>query len=291
MEKRHGLGRGLGALLGEQVKSKDERFRELSLDVIDPNPQQPRRIFHSTPLIELEDSIRELGVLVPIIVRSKGTRFELIAGERRLRASKAAGLRFIPAIVREANDQTSLELAVVENLQREDLDPIEEAMGFADLMHDYGFTQERLSTRLGKSRPAVANSLRLLELPDEVKALVHRKEITAGHARALLAADPQERLTLAKRITREGLTVRDIERLAKKKNVVSVTGEIPASAPRDPAREAVEEQLRHKFGAQINIVGDRKGTIQIAFASHDDLMRLIDILLPEHQASLEAPHD
>ena len=282
MEKRHGLGRGLGALLGEQPKTKDERYRELPIEKIDPNPQQPRRVFHNDALVELEDSIRELGVLVPIIVRSKGDRFELIAGERRLRASKAAGLRFIPALVREVNDQTSLELAVVENLQREDLDPIEEAMGFADLIRDYGFTQERLSTRLGKSRPAVANALRLLDLPDEVKALVHRKELTAGHARALLALDPAERLQLAKRAIREGLTVRDIERLAKKKIVMTVTGEIPSpKAASDPARDAVEERLRLRFGAQITIVGEKRGSIQIAFANSEDLMRLVDILLPE----------
>jgi ParB family chromosome partitioning protein len=280
MEKRHGLGRGLGALLGEQAKSKDERFRDLAIEKIDPNPQQPRRVFHADSLAELEDSIRELGVLVPIIVRAKGERFELIAGERRLRASKAAGLRFIPALVRDVDDQTSLELAVVENLQREDLDPIEEAMGFADLMRDYGFTQERLSTRLGKSRPAVANALRLLDLPDEIKSLVHRKELTAGHARALLSIPKEERLLLAKRAMREGLTVRDLERVAKKKSMPTVTAEIVGKGAADPEREAVEERLRMHYGAQVTISGDRRGTIQIAFANNEDLIRLVDIMLP-----------
>jgi ParB family chromosome partitioning protein len=280
MEKRHGLGRGLGALLGEQAKSKDERFRDLAIEKIDPNPQQPRRVFHPNSLAELEDSIRELGVLVPIIVRAKGERFELIAGERRLRASKAAGLRFIPALVRDVDDQTSLELAVVENLQREDLDPIEEAMGFADLMRDYGFTQERLSTRLGKSRPAVANALRLLDLPDEIKSLVHRKELSAGHARALLSIPKDERLLLAKRATREGLTVRDIERVAKKKAAPTVSGDTPGKGATDPERESVEERLRIHFGAQVTIQGDRRGMIQIAFANNEDLIRLVDIMLP-----------
>lgn len=278
VEKRHGLGRGLGALLGEQAKSKDDSFHDLPIERIDPNPQQPRRVFHGETLAELEHSIRELGVLVPIIVRAKGERFELIAGERRLRASKAAGLKFIPALLREVDDQRSLELAIVENLQREDLDSIEEAMGFADLMRDYGFTQERLSTRLGKSRSAVANALRLLDLPDEIKAFVHRKQLTAGHARALLAIPSDERITLAKRAMHEGLTVRDLERLATKK-LPTVTGEVAAKPLVDPARAAVEERLRLHFGAQVTIAGEQRGTIQIAFANSDDLNRLIEIML------------
>jgi ParB family chromosome partitioning protein len=279
MEKRHGLGRGLGALLGEQAQSKDDAYRDLPIEKIDPNPQQPRRVFQGEPLAELERSIRELGVLVPIIVRAKGERFELIAGERRLRASKAAGLKFISALIRDVDDQRSLELAIVENLQREDLDSIEEAMGFADLMRDYGFTQERLSTRLGKSRSAVANALRLLDLPDEIKALVHRKQLTAGHARALLAIKPDERAALAKRAVDEGLTVRDLERVAMKK-IPTVTGEVSVTPVVDPARAAVEERLRLHFGAQVTIIGERRGTIQVAFANSDDLDRLIEIMLP-----------
>ncbi|MGH7756822.1 MAG: ParB/RepB/Spo0J family partition protein, partial [Vulcanimicrobiaceae bacterium] len=185
---KRGLGRGLGALLGDDETRPENDLRQIPVAAIRPNPQQPRTNFDAQALVELESSIRELGVLVPIIVRPVGDAgYELIAGERRWRAAAAARLELIPAIVRSADDRASLELAVVENLQRENLDPLEEAMGFAHLIDEYDFTQERLAERLGRSRPAVANALRLLGLSDPIKAALRAGSMSAGHARALLA--------------------------------------------------------------------------------------------------------
>jgi ParB family chromosome partitioning protein len=286
MEKRHGLGRGLGALLGEAPPQSG--LMEIMVDQIDPNPQQPRQSFATEALSDLERSVRELGVLVPIMVRARGDRFELIAGERRLRAAKAAGLRRIPAMIREVDDEQSLELAVVENLQRENLDPIEEAMGFAHLMRDYGFTHERLAQRLGKSRPAVANTLRLLDLQDEIKAMVQRGDVSAGHARALLTLSPQRRLELALRVAREGLSVREIERLVRREKLESdITKKAEEEVfvkTRAREYEAVEDRLRQRFAAAVKIQGIERGHIEIHFGNAEDLTRIVDLLVEEAQS-------
>ena len=277
---KRGLGRGLGALLGdEKPLVSAERARgviDVPVDLIGPNPRQPRTTFEPAAQEELRGSIAAFGVLVPILVRRRGERYELIAGERRWRAASAAGLRTIPAIVREADDRESLEVAMVENLQRENLDPLEEAMGFQHLADDYDFTQEQIAQRVGRSRPAVANALRLLALPEAIRALVRARALSAGHARALLAFPENERLPLANRAAREGLSVRALERLAQRK-----------TAPRKgPARTddgnlaAVGERLRYRLGTHVAFVrSGAGGRIEIRYTDEPDLIRLVDILL------------
>jgi ParB family chromosome partitioning protein len=286
---KRGLGRGLDALLG-QSRVPPGGLVQVRVDAVRPNPQQPRKTFDPAALAELEQSIRELGVLVPIIVRPLASdpaaawpAYELIAGERRWRASAAARLETIPAIVREADDRTSMELAVVENLQRQDLDPLEEAMGFSHLLEDYGFTQERLAERIGKSRPAVANALRLLALSDPLKALLRGGAISVGHARSLLGIDESEREAVAARIVREGLTVRDVERLGeRRKSAPGARSARPAERPKSPDLIELESRLRYALGAPVAILrGKPGGRIEIRFADDGDLGRIVETLLPE----------
>ena len=288
---KRGLGRGLDALLGQQrAVAAGPGLTQVRVDAIRPNPQQPRTTFAAGALAELEQSIRELGVLVPVIVRplppvGGEPAYELIAGERRWRASAAARLETIPAIVRDADDRTSLELAVVENLQRQDLNALEEAMGFQHLIDEYGFTQERLAERIGKSRPAVANALRLLALSEPLKALLRDGRISAGHARALLAVDVADRPALAERIVRDDLSVRDVERLGERRRATAAA----APSPRSPAPTAksadlaaLESRLRYALGAPVTIVpAPGGGRIEIRFAGDEDLGRIVDLLLPE----------
>jgi ParB family chromosome partitioning protein len=275
----------LDVLLGE-TRPAGPGLTQIPVGAIHPNPQQPRKNFGSGALAELEQSIRELGVLVPIIVRPLAAKngaaaYELIAGERRWRACAAAQLATIPAIVREADDRTSLELAVVENLQRQDLDPLEEAMGFQHLVDEYGFTQERLAERIGKSRPAVANTLRLLTLSDPIKARLRGGILSAGHARALLALPEREREGVAERIEREGLTVRDVERLGERRRAPAARTAAPP-VPKTPDVEAVENRLRYALGAPVAIVpAARGGRIELRYADTEDLNRLLDLLAPE----------
>jgi ParB family chromosome partitioning protein len=283
---KRGLGRGLDVLLGES-RPVPAGLTQVPIGAIRPNPQQPRKNFEPGALAELEQSIRELGVLVPIIVRplpasGGAAAYELIAGERRWRASANAKLATIPAIVREADDRTSMELAVVENLQRQDLDPLEEAMGFQHLLDEYGFTQERLAERIGKSRPAVANTLRLLSLSDAIKARVRSGALTAGHARALLALDEDQREAVAERIVREGLTVRDVEQLGERKR--KPAGALPATgrATKSPDIEAVESRLRYALGSPVAIIASGKGgRIELRYADQGDLNRILDLIAPE----------
>jgi ParB family chromosome partitioning protein len=281
---KRGLGRGLGALLGESRPTTG--LTAIPVDAVRPNPNQPRKTFDAVALGELEQSIRELGVLVPIIVRplpatSAGAPlYELIAGERRWRAAARAHLETIPAIVREADDRSSLEVAVVENLQRQDLDPLEEAMGFAHLVEAYGYTHERLAERIGKSRPAVANALRLLTLADPLKALLRSGSITVGHARALLAVDETVRQDLAERIVREGLTVRDVEKLGERRQSPRRSAPATKTPPASPDTVELESRLRYALGAPVAIVAaPRGGRIEIRFADEADLGRIADVLL------------
>lgn len=282
---KRGLGKGLGALLGDspvptspQTPIKDEAMREIPVARIRPNPFQPRQSFDSAAMDELKASIAEYGVLVPVIVRKRGENYELIAGERRWRASAALQRETIPAIVRESDDRDSLEVAIIENLQRENLNPLEEAAGFASLMDEHGFTQEDLAQRLGKSRPAIANALRLLALPDAIKAMLADGRLTAGHGRALLTARADERLKLAHRAVDEGLSVRALEKLA--------TAQKPAPAPARSERElsadeaSFEEDLRRRYGTRVALVRSGKGgRIEFRFGSEDELLRLSDLLL------------
>ena len=278
---RRGLGRGLGALLGDAGPSVVERphgASEIPLDAVVPNPHQPRTTFDATAQEELRASIATFGVLVPIIVRKRGERYELIAGERRWRAAAAAGLRAIPAIVRDAEDRESLELAMVENLQREDLDALEEAMGYQHLIDDFGFTQERVAERVGRARPSVANALRLLSLAEPIQALVRAREISAAHAKALLAIPERDRLAVAQRAAREGMSVRALERLAQPKAARKVT-----KAELDGNLSEVADRLRHRLGSHVAFVrrGKKGGRVEIRFTDEGDLIRIVDILLGE----------
>jgi ParB family chromosome partitioning protein len=273
---KRGLGRGLGALLGDPVAPPSAPAGRALLAVpvaaISPNPHQPRVTFEPGALDELRASIAEFGVLVPILVRKlDGDTYELIAGERRWRAATAAGLATVPAIVRAADDRESLEVAIVENLQRENLDPLEEAMGFAHLMEAHDFTQEQVAQRVGRSRPAVANALRLLTLSDAIKALVRDGKLTAGAARALLALPEDKREAVARRVASEGLSVRAIEALARE----------PVAKPKAaPLATALDDRLRYRFATAVALTRrERGGSIEIRYADDDELIRIVDVLL------------
>jgi ParB family chromosome partitioning protein len=280
---KRGLGRGLGALLGD-AKPVGDVVTSVGIGAIRPNPRQPRTNFEPEALRELENSIRELGVLVPIVVRplaEPAGSYELVAGERRWRAAAAAGLATIPALVRTLDDRGSLEVAIVENLQREGLDPLEEAMGFQHLIDEFGFTQERVAERVGRSRPAVTNALRLLGLSEDLKVRLRRGALSVGHARALLALDPTIRESVARQVERDDLTVRDIERMGGRRNE-RTTAKRPAGA-KAPDVEAVESRLRYRLGAPVAIVGSVGGTgrIEIRFSDAAVLTRVVDLLLSE----------
>lgn len=282
-----GLGRGLGALLGSNAPvaatppiAPEPAVRgglvSIPVAAIAPNPNQPRRTFEPAALDELRSSIGEFGVLVPILVRALDRdRYELIAGERRWRAAAAAGLATIPAIVRTADDRESLEVAIVENLQRENLDALEEAMGFAHLMESYDFTQEDVARRVGRTRPAVTNALRLLQLSDPIKALIAQRKLSAGHARALLALPEDRREAVARRAADDGMTVRAIEALAHP------PVRKPRAAPLAGAEDKpLVDRLRYRLATHIGLSRKgRGGTIEIRFANDDELLRLADLLL------------
>lgn len=279
---KRGLGKGLAALIGSSplpVASSHEIVREIPVGEITPNPFQPRRSFDEQKLDELKASIQEYGVLVPVIVRRRDDGYELIAGERRWRACAALARATIPAIVRAGNDRETLEFAIVENLQREDLNPLEEAAGFAHLIEEYGLTQEEVGRRLGRSRPAVANTLRLLALAPAIKAMLVEGRLSAGHARALLSAPEERRVVLAERASAEGLTVRALERLAA---AASTPPAAPKLRPLTADERDFESRLRERFGTRVLVVRSGKGgRIEFRFASEDELLRLGDLLLGE----------
>ncbi len=280
-QPKRGLGKGLGALLGDAPvptsPTPDDALREIPVARITPNPFQPRKNFDAAAMDDLKNSIAEYGVLVPIIVRRRGENFELVAGERRWRACAALQRATIPAIVRESDDRDSLEVAIIENLQRENLNPIEESAGFSSLMDEYGFTQEDLAQRLGRSRPAVANALRLLALPDAIKAMLVDGRLTAGHGRALLAAPAQERIRLAERAANDGLSVRALEKLTGAVKTPAATGRARELSP-DEAE--FEQRLRERYGTHVALVrGGRGGKIEFRFANENELLRLSDLLL------------
>jgi len=279
---KRGLGKGLAALLGDApvpTASSHEVVREIPIGEITPNPFQPRKSFATEPLDELKSSIAEYGVLVPVIVRRRGDGYELIAGERRWRACAALLRATIPAIVRASDDRQTLELAIVENLQREDLNPLEEAAGFHYLLDEYGLTQEELARRLGKSRPAVANALRLLGLSDPVKAMLVDGRLSAGHARALLSAPEHDRGELAQRAVDQGLTVRALERLTGV-DAASRPKAAPALRALSPEERDFETRLRERFGTHVAVVRyGRGGRIEFRFGNEGELTRIGDLLL------------
>ncbi len=270
---RQPLGKGLSALLSSR-RGPGQILHELPVAAIAPSRMQPRRKFDAKGLEELSASIKEKGVATPIIVRRRGDGFELIAGERRWRATRQAGLKTIPAIVREATDRESLELALIENLQREDLNPMEEAAGYQLLLKD-GSTQEELARQLGKDRATISNAIRLLKLPDEIQKAVGEEQITPGHARAILQMDtPAAQLHLFRRIIRGQLSVRQAEMVAKR----SARQNAPR-APKGAAQQALTEELSRSLGTKVRLRrrGNR-GAIVIEFYSEEELERLIGLL-------------
>lgn len=279
MAKKAALGKGLNALFTETAaESGSEPEASLPIASIVTNPDQPRKSFDETQLSELSDSIKQNGVLQPILVRKKGDMYEIVAGERRYQASKLAGLKEIPAIIRDIDDAEVFQLALIENLQRSDLTPIEEARGYRQLLDTKGLTQEGLAKILSKSRSAIANTLRLMDLPQEVQDLMEEGQITPGHARAILAVPTEEgRIKLAQKVVAENLTVRQTENLAP---LFSVTrDEIKPKNPAPQYFKRAARTLRQALDTTVKVKQVRgKNKIEIEFKDEDDLIRIIDQL-------------
>ena len=290
MARAPGLGRGLSALISDSASPaegvRSASYLELPLDAIAVNPYQPRDKFDQASLNVLTESIREVGVLQPVLVRpSVDGKYELIAGERRCRAARQAGLDRIPAVVRTAEDADTLEQALLENLHREDLNTIEEAAACQQLMDEFGFTQETVAKRLGRSRSAVANTVRLLQLPDEVKAMVISGSLSAGHARALLGIANEKRLiTLAKKAVSDGMTVRMVEEAARGIAPAAQKAQRPAQrasgADRGAAVLELESLLSDHLDTKVDVsLGKGQGKLVIQFADLDDLERIYRVML------------
>jgi ParB family chromosome partitioning protein len=281
------LGKGLGALLGEMLEEQetaDLPIREVELARVRPNPFQPRREFDDEALGELEASIRENGLLQPIVLRPAGRGFELVAGERRFRALQRLNWETVPAIVRELGDEQMLLLALVENLQREELNAIEEAVAYQQLIDGFGLTQAQVASRVGKNRSTVANSLRLLTLPGEVRDLLAAEALTAGHARAVLSLEgEEERLLLAREIVAKGLSVRDAERRARALRQGERTGRPRkrSGEPGDPVARRAEVLLQRSLGTDVRVRlrGKASGELRVPFHDADDFERILRRLL------------
>jgi len=274
--KRKALGKGLGALLPEPDDAEAAPARELELDRLDPNPYQPRSVFREEEIGELAASIQQSGLLQPIVVRPKGARFEIVAGERRFRAAQRLALPRVPVLVRDLDDAQMLEFALVENLQRQDLLPLEEAQAYERLHAEFRLTQEEIAKKVGKQRATVANALRLLKLPDAVKQLLTERRIEAGHARALLALDDAgAQQALGREAARRGLSVREVEQ-----RVAALKAPKRPTPRRDPNTRAAEERLRQALGTRVEIARrGRGGQLRLRFESEAELQRLFDLLL------------
>ncbi len=290
-----GLGRGLAALIGDtkgipssqagsgaaDASPADSSYLLLPVSQLSGNPKQPRTVFDDEALAELAKSIKSVGLVQPVVVRRRGDRYELVAGERRWRAARLAGLEKIPAIIRRAGDAESLELALIENISREDLNPIDTARAYAILQEDFGATQEELAGKLGRSRSAVANTLRLLDLPDEVQDLIEKGKLSEGHGRALLAvSDRFKQRRLAARVAKRGLSVRQTEELAKKEGIGGRRSKEPLIIP--VGQELMDETtdaLYSAFRLPVKVRWVAKGgRVEIEFENDDQLRRIIDVL-------------
>ena len=277
-KKSHGLGRGLDSLF-PGAEEWGTSIQEIPVGELDPNPDQPRQSFDQESIGQLADSIRDQGVLQPLlVVPASGGRYRIIAGERRYRASRLAGLETVPCIVKDIDVIRQMEIALIENLQREDLNPMEAARGIQALMKQCGYTQEKVSTRLGKSRPAVANLLRLLSLPEEVTEMVRDGLISAGHARVLAGIkDPEEQIRLAHRAADEGMSVRRLEQLASAAKEKPAKKRRPALMPAELGE--LQEKIRLKTGLKSALTGSiTKGRIVLQYSSRDELERLNELL-------------
>ena len=295
--KKRGLGRGLDALFAdaapvleeentavidkvfEKEEEADSGDREHYID-IKPNPNQPRKKFNVKRLEELSQSIQDNGVIQPLVVQRKGSGYELVAGERRWRASRLAGLKKVPCLIREFDEKQNLIVTIIENMQREDLDPIEEANGLRQMIHKFGFTQEQVSESLGKSRAYIANSVRLLKLPEDVQKKVSEGKISAAHGRTLLSLeDPRKQRMLAERIEKEELSVRTVEEIVKKLKEGGKKETKKTEKTKSTEIITVENDLRDLIGTKVSIVqGKKKGKIELEYYSIDELNRLIDLL-------------
>lgn len=279
MAKKGGLGKGLDAIFHDNARADDGGAVELNINELEPNRGQPRKEFSEEAMRELADSIAQHGVLQPLLVRpllSGG--YQIVAGERRWRASRMAGLATVPALIRELTDSEVMQIALIENLQREDLKPLEEAQGYQALMEEFGFTQDEISKSVGKSRPAVTNALRLLNLPDAVRGMLARGDLSAGHARTLLSfKDEAAMLAAAKRVVAEGLSVRELEKMAKKANAEKP--EAVRSTRRIRYYDEAELALRDTLNRVVHVGGTKKkGVLSIEFYGEDDLKNLLDEL-------------
>lgn len=299
-----GLGKGLDALIPNVIneksndnknentkyKSTDSTLKEaeegqvkiVNITKIEPNREQPRRNFDEEALEELAESIRQFGLLQPILVHDKKTYYEIVAGERRWRAAKKAGLKEIPVIIKELTEQEIVEISLIENIQRENLNPIEEAQAYKRLLTEFNLKQEKVAERVSKSRTAVTNSMRLLKLSDSVQQMVIDNMITTGHARALITIeDPEQQYEVAKRIFDEKLNVRDVEKLVKNLNKpVKEKKAVTADKSLEAVYQNIEENLKQKLSTKVNITpkGNGAGKIEIEFYSHDDLEKIMDLL-------------
>lgn len=273
--KKRGLGKGLDAIFAENTDETTEGAVSVKISEIEPNRDQPRKEFDSEALSELADSISQHGVLQPLLLRPLLTGgYRIVAGERRWRAARMAGLTEVPAIIREMSDAEEMLFALIENLQREDLTPLEEARGYRTLIESQDFTQEEVSKAVGKSRPAITNALRLLNLPEDIQGMLERGEITAGHARTLLSFKSQEDMRLGAQKAKDGASVRELEALAKRLN------EKKESLPKTPRKNQYFEEAQLAVGEYLNrrvkVAGSKKkGTLQIEFYGEEDLQNLL----------------
>lgn len=280
-----GLGKGLGALLGDAALQTQEGGSVfLPIAQVEPGMKQPRKRFDQESLSDLADSIRAHGIIQPLTVRRLASGYyQIIAGERRWRAAKLAGLEEVPAVIIEADDRKVMELGLIENLQREDLNPIEEAMGYRALVEDYGLTQEEVARQVGKSRPAIANALRLMGLPDAVRQLLEEGKLSAGHGRALLTlSDGGLQRKLAQKVVAEDLSVRQTEALAKRLAAAGSQADAPSAPAQDPMklyRDAAAKELSSRWGRKVSItMGPKKGRLEFEFYNDEDLTQLLDRL-------------
>ncbi len=273
---KKGLGRGLSALIPTMPEERSVIAEEIPIAEIEPNPDQPRRNFNQQSFDEMVESVKRFGVLQPIVVQSRGIGYQIVAGERRWRAAKVAGLKTIPAIIKRPEGAESLEMALVENLHRENLNALEEAEAYQKIIKKFGLTQEELAKKIGKSRPAVANTLRLLELPDAVKQLIVDGNLSAGHAKALLSlSDEKSQISLAERILAEGLTVREAESLARLMNLPKKRKRVP----QPKGFKQLAKELSKILNARVKIkMTSKRGKLEISFKTVEELEKLYNKL-------------
>lgn len=278
-----GLGKGINVFFPEA--EKEEKVQDIKLSELRPNPYQPRKVFEPEAIEELKTSILHHGILQPIIVRKSSIKgYEIVVGERRYRASKAAGIKVIPAVVRELTEDQMMEIALIENLQREDLNPLEEAKAYQKLMEHLQVTQEELSKKLGKSRPHIANHVRLLQLPQLAQEFIAEGKLSMGHGRALLGLKHKEKLTATiQKVINEKLSVRQLEELVQNLNK-NVSRETISKKPQSPFIREKESVLKEYFGTNVHIKkGKKKGKIEIEFFSDDDLNRILQLIREEEE--------